>query len=154
MRACVRACVRALYRSLGSGESKSISCKFSRLKKAFNDPLTEVHIAFYTSVLPLFTHYNLFLQRFVYFYCIKIVLLPESRKKFIFYSIMHCFLTPRSDPPAHNVFPLTKALCRKIAQRFLHTKVLQSLTVDEVMKEENLSLSEMHIGLLTSTTLN
>ena len=144
-----------MYRSLGSDESKTILCKFSKLKKAFNDPLTEVHIAFYTSVLPLFTHYNLFLQRFVYFYSIKIVLLPESRKKLIFYSIMHCFLTPRSDPQAHNVSPLTKALCRKIAQRFLRTEVLQSLTVDEVMKEENLlSLSEMHIGLLTSTTLN
>ena len=33
------------------------------LEKAFSDPMTEVHIAFYVSALSLFTHYNLFLQR-------------------------------------------------------------------------------------------
>ena len=34
-----------------------------RLKKAFTDPLTEVYISFFTTALPLFTPYNLFLQR-------------------------------------------------------------------------------------------
>ena len=37
--------------------------RFRRLKSAFQNPLTEVHVAFYTAALPLFTHYNLFLQR-------------------------------------------------------------------------------------------
>ena len=34
-----------------------------RLKKAFSDPLTEVHVYFYANALPLFTHYKQFLQR-------------------------------------------------------------------------------------------
>ena len=42
---------------------KSLETKFKRLKKAYEDPLTEVHLAFYTAALPLFTSYNLFLQR-------------------------------------------------------------------------------------------
>jgi hypothetical protein len=31
--------------------------------KAYEDPLTEVHISFFTTALPLFTMFNLFLQR-------------------------------------------------------------------------------------------
>ena len=37
--------------------------RFRRLKSAFQNPLTEVHVAFFTAALPLCTHYNLFLQR-------------------------------------------------------------------------------------------
>ena len=44
-------------------DERSTKKRFKRLKKAFADPLTEVYISFFTSVLPLFTHYNLFLQR-------------------------------------------------------------------------------------------
>ena len=44
-------------------DDKSIKKRFKHLKKAFADPLTEVYISFFTSALPLFTHYNLFLQR-------------------------------------------------------------------------------------------
>ena len=33
------------------------------MKTAYEDPLTEVHLLFYTACLPLFTNYNLFLQR-------------------------------------------------------------------------------------------
>ena len=42
---------------------KSLSAKFKRLKTAYEDLLTEVHLLFYTACLPLFTNYNLFLQR-------------------------------------------------------------------------------------------
>ena len=37
--------------------------RFKRLQKAFNDPMTEVHLLFFQSVLPSFTHCNQFLQR-------------------------------------------------------------------------------------------
>ena len=37
--------------------------RFLRLKHSFEDILTEVHISFYTSALPMFTRYNKFLQR-------------------------------------------------------------------------------------------
>jgi len=37
--------------------------RFKRLLKAFNDPLTEVYLLFFHSVLPCFTHCNQFLQR-------------------------------------------------------------------------------------------
>ena len=43
--------------------SKKLTIKFKRLRNAYEDPLTEVHLYFYTSALPLFTNYNLFLQR-------------------------------------------------------------------------------------------
>lgn len=37
--------------------------RFQRLNKAFNDPITEVHLLFLQSTLPAFTHANKFLQR-------------------------------------------------------------------------------------------
>ena len=37
--------------------------KFKKLWSNFEDPLTEVHIAFNTSALPIFTHFYLFLQQ-------------------------------------------------------------------------------------------
>ena len=36
---------------------------FKRLSNDFADPLTEVHVAFFTAALPIFTNYNKFLQR-------------------------------------------------------------------------------------------
>ena len=39
------------------------STKFNWLKDAYEDPLTEVHLYFYPSVLLVFANYNLFLQR-------------------------------------------------------------------------------------------
>ena len=42
--------------------SKKLTIKFKRLRNAYEDPLTEVHLYFHTSALPLFTNYNLFLQ--------------------------------------------------------------------------------------------
>ena len=44
-------------------DERSTEKRFKRLKKVFADPLTEVYISFFTSVLSLFTHNNLFLQR-------------------------------------------------------------------------------------------
>ena len=45
-------------------ESKQrVAARFARLKKAFVDPITEAHIEFFSAALPLFTSYNLFLQR-------------------------------------------------------------------------------------------
>ena len=43
--------------------SKKLTTKFKCLQNAYGDPPTEVHLYFYTSALPLFTNYNLFLQR-------------------------------------------------------------------------------------------
>ena len=37
--------------------------RFKRLQKAFSDPLTEVYLLFFQSVLPVFTHDNQLLQR-------------------------------------------------------------------------------------------
>ena len=44
------------------GDGKKLSTKFARLKAAYEDPLTEIHLLFFTSSLRLFTEYNLFLQ--------------------------------------------------------------------------------------------
>ena len=43
--------------------SKKLTTKFKHLQSAYKDPKTEVQLYFCTSVLPLFTNYNLFLQR-------------------------------------------------------------------------------------------
>ena len=43
--------------------NKSYRTKDKRLNKAFSDPLTEFHVYLYPNALPLFTHYNQFLQR-------------------------------------------------------------------------------------------
>ena len=37
--------------------------RFKRLQKAFSDPMTEVYLLFFQSVMPSFTHCNMFLQR-------------------------------------------------------------------------------------------
>ena len=37
--------------------------RFLRLQASYQDPLTEVHLSFYTSSLTIFTRYNKFLQR-------------------------------------------------------------------------------------------
>ena len=37
--------------------------RFLRLKASYEDLLTEVHVSFFTSALPMFTTYNKFLQR-------------------------------------------------------------------------------------------
>ena len=37
--------------------------RFVRLQGSYQDPLTEIYVYFYTSALPVFTHYNMFLQR-------------------------------------------------------------------------------------------
>ena len=44
-------------------DEKSTEKRFKRLKKVFADPLTKAYISFFTSALPIFTHYNLFLQQ-------------------------------------------------------------------------------------------
>ena len=54
-----------LYRSLQSyfrSESEP-QARFTRLCTAFDDPMTEVYLLLYKSVLPTFTHVNLLLQR-------------------------------------------------------------------------------------------
>ena len=43
-------------------DSNNCGSRFRRLKSAFQIPLTEVHVAFYTAALPLFTNFNLFFQ--------------------------------------------------------------------------------------------
>ena len=57
--------VSSLRQDKGNKEDneKSTKKRFKRLKKAFADPFTEVYISFFMSAPPLFTHYNLFLQR-------------------------------------------------------------------------------------------
>ena len=37
--------------------------RFVCLQGSYQDPLTEIYVYFYTSALPVFTHYNMFLQR-------------------------------------------------------------------------------------------
>ena len=57
--------VLKLYGGLKSyflSESCSQGC-FERLKSCFNDPVTEVFLLFYQSILQVFNHFNLFLQR-------------------------------------------------------------------------------------------
>ena len=46
-----------------SGDEKDSTKQFKRLSNDFADPLTEVHVAFFTAALPIFTNYNKFLQR-------------------------------------------------------------------------------------------
>ena len=47
---------------LSEDEKDSAKC-FKRLSNDFSDPLTEVHVAFFTAALPFFTNYNKLLQR-------------------------------------------------------------------------------------------
>ena len=46
-----------------SEDEKDSTKRFKRLSNDFADPSTEVHIAFFTAALPIFTNYNKFLQR-------------------------------------------------------------------------------------------
>ena len=47
----------------GKESKQRVAARFARLKKAFADPITEANIEFFSAALPLFTSYNLFLQR-------------------------------------------------------------------------------------------
>ena len=54
-----------LYEGLKSyflSESCS-QARFQRLQSLFSDPVTEIYLLFYQSILPVFNHFNLFLQR-------------------------------------------------------------------------------------------
>ena len=42
---------------------KDAKSRCSRLRKAFEDPLTPIHLSFFSSALNVFTTYNKFLQR-------------------------------------------------------------------------------------------
>ena len=44
-------------------DEKGSTKRFKSLSNDFPDPLTEVHVAFFTAALPVFTNYNKFLQR-------------------------------------------------------------------------------------------
>ena len=44
-------------------DEKNSTKRFKRLSNDFADPLTDVHVAFFTAGLPIFTNYNKFLQR-------------------------------------------------------------------------------------------
>ena len=43
--------------------SKKLTNKFKLLQNAYEDPLTKVHLYFYTSALPLFTIYDIVLVK-------------------------------------------------------------------------------------------
>ena len=44
-------------------DEKNSTKRFKRLSNDFADPLTDVHVAFFTAGLPIFTNYNKFLKR-------------------------------------------------------------------------------------------
>lgn len=54
-----------MYKSLQSYFRSESECqaRFARLYNVFNDPMSEVYLLFYQSVLPVFTRLNLLLQR-------------------------------------------------------------------------------------------
>ena len=41
-----------------SEDEKDSTRRFKRLSNDFADPLTEVHVTFFTATLPIFTNYN------------------------------------------------------------------------------------------------
>ena len=102
---------------------KNSKNRFSRLQKAFRDPLTEIHLLFFSSSLQLFTSYNKFLQR--------------------------------SDPLAHNVYPMTQELIKKIAMRIMkHEVIRQGITLESLADEENyLPIKDVYVGLTTKKLL-
>ena len=42
----------------GNGNEKGSNSRFQRLKMAFADPMSEVHLSFFNAALPLFAHFN------------------------------------------------------------------------------------------------
>ena len=69
---------------LSENESQA---RFKRLKELFSSPMTEIYLLFFQSVLPTFTHFNMFLQRedpcihLVYGQCVS--LLQKLLGKFV-----------------------------------------------------------------------
>ena len=61
----------------------------------------------------------------------------------------------RSDPLAHKIYPVTRELGKKIAQRILKADALDNLNEETIDDESNyLGLKQIHIGLSTKSTLN
>ena len=65
---CLEMCVNRELKKYAGLKSYFLSQKFpdarfKRLKKAFSDPMLEVYLLFYQSVLPIFTNFNKYLQR-------------------------------------------------------------------------------------------
>ena len=54
---------RGLSEHFLSLDGNSVGSRCKRLRKVFDDPMLELHLSFYTATLPIFTQYNLFLQR-------------------------------------------------------------------------------------------
>ena len=66
-------------------DGKTVGSRCKRLRKAFDDPMLELHLSFYTATLPIFTHYNLFLQHYNLFFqpCFK-----DKRFSFFLFQIV------------------------------------------------------------------
>ena len=59
---------KALKSMFLSDDEKDSTKRFKRLSNDFGDPLTEVHVAFFTAALPIFANYNKFLKGMTLFY--------------------------------------------------------------------------------------
>ena len=44
-------------------DGKTVRSQCKRLRKAFDEPMLELHLSFYTATLPIFMHHNFFSQR-------------------------------------------------------------------------------------------
>lgn len=66
--------LQSYFKSEGLKEAR-----FKRLEASFTNPMTEVYLLFFSSVLPVFNHFNLFMQR----EDPCMFLLPSQMKKFI-----------------------------------------------------------------------
>ena len=98
--------------------------RFARLKASFQDPLTEVYVYFYTSALPVFTSYNMFLQR------------SDPLAHRVYTATLHL---------------VKKVASRFIKADFLRDQITADLLQNG---DNYLPLSEVFIGLATKAKLN
>ena len=67
-------------------DGKTVESRCKRVRKAFYEPMLELHFSFYTATLPIFTHYKLFLQRqskFQIKYCKTNTIFRRSHNKVV-----------------------------------------------------------------------
>lgn len=99
--------------------------RFLRLHASYEDPLTEIFVYFYTSALPMFTHYNMFLQR------------SDPLAHRVYPATIH----------------LAKKVASRFIKPDILRK--EEITADLLVNSGNyLPLSEVFIGLTTKTKLN
>ena len=128
-----------LYRSLVSYflSTSEPQARFQRLHKAFSDPMTEIYLLFFQSVIPLFTKLNLLLQREA-----PAIYLLDSEIKAFLKSLFSRFVDPQEIVAVgSDVSKIKVSSCKKLPDEKLYIGMLTRSKMVKLLDEGDVAPS-------------